>query len=172
MVTETRPHTKVFRAVRELCDGCRMCEMACSLNKTGVINPHLARIRIAFSETNPYPAPIICRHCVNPPCQATCPIEGAMTLNEKTGAVVINEQSCIGCLACVEACPFGAIQVGPNKEGLKCDLCGGDPMCVKHCPPRPEESLPKDAVTGRSCLQYLDPHLLTAGKRKSQADKE
>ncbi|MDO8491574.1 MAG: 4Fe-4S dicluster domain-containing protein [Dehalococcoidia bacterium] len=172
MAIETQPRTKVFRAVRELCDGCRMCEMVCSLNKAGVINPHLARIRIGFSEKSPFPTPIICRHCNNPPCQSVCPIEGAMTLDERTGAVAINEQMCIGCLACVDACPFGAIQVGPNKQVLKCDLCGGDPICVKYCPPRPEESLPKDTGTGRACLQYLEPHQVTAGKRQSQADKE
>mgnify|MGYP003332077943 CR=1 FL=1 len=50
------------------------------------------------------------------------------------GVVVVEPEHCIGCLACVDACPFGAIYVGPEHSVQKCDLCGGDPLCVKYCP--------------------------------------
>ena len=40
----------------------------------------------------------------------------------------------IGCRACVAACPFGAIRYWPeDNKILKCDLCGGDPACVRYC---------------------------------------
>ena len=51
----------VFRAESELCDGCRMCELVCSLSKTGTVNPHLACIRVVrrgkgIKEDAPVPA--------------------------------------------------------------------------------------------------------------------
>ncbi len=38
---------------------------------------------------------------------------------------------------------------------MKCDLCGGQPMCVSFCPPRPENSLPHLPLRRQSCLQYV-----------------
>lgn len=143
---------KVFRAIKSRCSGCLMCELACSLNKTGIINPALARLKVIVSEKDFTNSPVICHHCKNAPCQAACPIPEAMLYNPDTGVWAINERYCIGCLACVDACPFGAIRVGPNREILKCDLCGGNPVCVKYCPPRP---LPPPE---QSCLQYVEPH--------------
>jgi len=52
----------------------------------------------------------------------------------KSGLVEVNPALCIGCSACVEACPFGAIKLF-NGKAIKCDLCGGDPQCVKRCVP-------------------------------------
>jgi Fe-S-cluster-containing hydrogenase component 2 len=163
---------KVFRAVRELCDGCRMCELVCSAKKSGKVNPHLARIKITRSEKEDHPFPVICRHCKNPPCQQACPIPQAMYREQRTGVVIINEAECISCLACVDACPFGAIQVGPHREILKCDLCGGEPVCVRYCPPRPEHSLPHLPWPKQSCLQYIEPHKITRNKRMSRGERE
>jgi len=61
-----------------------------------------------------------------------------MSIDEGTGSVTIDEEKCVGCGSCAEACPF-------NSEGvikpsviagkfIKCDLCGGDPQCVEICP--------------------------------------
>ncbi len=151
---------KVFRAVTQLCSGCRMCEIMCSLSKTGMVNRYRARIKVVVSEEGIY-SPVICHHCKNPPCLTACPVPEAMYEHNGTGALVVDEQKCIGCLACVEACPFGAIQVGPEKEILKCDLCGADPVCVKYCPPRPEHSLPHLPWSEQSCLQYIEPHMVS-----------
>ncbi len=106
----------IFRAIQELCTGCDMCMLTCSLAKTGTVNPGLARIKIDHSGEHGSCFPIICRHCRVPLCQEACPVSGAMYSDDKTGAVLIDETKCIGCLACVDACPFGAIQVGPGKE--------------------------------------------------------
>ena len=152
---ETKVAAKVFRAVPEFCDGCRMCEMMCSLKHTGSINRYRARIKVINPEEGDC-YPVICRHCKNPLCQSACPIPEAMVLDEQTGVVVINDSKCIRCLACVDACPFGAIQVGPDRELLKCDLCGGEPLCVKYCIPKdPPSPL---AWAKQSCLQYVEPH--------------
>ena len=84
---------KILRAVNELCTGCDMCVIACSLAKTGIINPYLARIKISRTEDG-VSTPVICRHCKNAPCMAVCPIPGAMYVDTETNAVVIDESKC------------------------------------------------------------------------------
>jgi Fe-S-cluster-containing dehydrogenase component len=158
---------KVFHAIRELCTGCLMCEQMCSVRKTGRLNPYLARIRVSRNRGDHAWVPIICHHCRVPLCQEACPVPEAMTRDEALGVVVVNDAACIGCLACVEACPFGAIQVGPHNEILKCDLCQGDPACVRYCPPRPENSLPHLPWPRQSCLQYVAPHQVARHKHLS-----
>ena len=153
------PPRRVLISVPEWCDGCRMCEMVCSLQHTGSINPSLARIRVIRPKAGGA-YPVVCRQCKDPLCQSACPVPGAMTRDERSGAAVINEAKCTGCLACVEACPFGAIQVGPNHEILKCDLCGGDPECVKYCQPR--EQLPDFKWPRQPCLRFVEPRRAAA----------
>ncbi len=154
-------HQKVFRAIPELCIGCQTCEIVCSLAKTGTINPYLARIRATSSSEDGSCRIVICRHCNVPLCKEACPVPEAMYVDERTGTVVIDQASCIGCLACVDACPFGAIQIGPNKEILKCDLCGGDPVCVKYCPPRPAHQFPHASYPRTACLEYVESRKIT-----------
>lgn len=137
-----------------------MCELACSLEKTGSINPYLARIQVVPRRDESHGrVPVICRHCRPAPCRAACPIPGAMKWDESLGVASVDPSACTQCLACVDACPFGAIAVGPGREILKCDLCQGDPMCVSSCPPRPENSLPHLPLPRQSCLQYV-PHYM------------
>lgn len=153
---------KVFVAVPGLCDGCRICELACSLTKTGQVNPYQGRIRV-LRDKDGGARPRYCRHCTRPLCQEACPVPQAMTRDSTTGAVVINQEHCIGCLACAEACPFQTIWVGPDREMLKCDLCGGDPVCVRYCPSKPVDDQQPPAPSSRSCLQYVEPHQVYRG---------
>ena len=61
-----------------------------------------------------------------------CP-EEAIYRGEK--AVLISEEKCIGCRACIDACPFGAILIDSKTlKPIKCDLCNGNPACVTVCP--------------------------------------
>lgn len=147
---------RVLKADAEFCDGCRMCELVCSLNKAGLINPYLARIRVAPVQKDGGPHPIICRHCKVAQCQLVCPVPGAIFEDQRTGALVIDEARCTRCMECVAACPFGAVWVGPNQEVLKCDLCQGDPLCVKHCPYVPENIMPHLPYPRQSCLKYVE----------------
>lgn len=65
-----------------------------------------------------------------------CPV-GAIRRDTKTEAVLIDRDACIGCRVCMIACPFGAITFDlDRRRPIKCDLCEGDPRCVKFCETR------------------------------------
>jgi len=117
------------------CVGCRTCELACSFFHEKVFNPQKSRVQVIREELA-ISRPIFCVQCSDPPCAAACS-QGAIVRNTKTGAVIIVEDLCTGCGACIEACPFRAIWLHPEKKiAIKCDLCGGLPVCVKYCPQR------------------------------------
>jgi len=108
--------------------------MMCSLVKTdGIISPVKARMRVVKMEALGIDVPMICYHCEDPPCKAVCPT-GAIYRKRETDAVLVDESRCIGCRECMLACPFGAI-IFERSRGVvaKCDLCDGDPACVKIC---------------------------------------
>ena len=111
------------------CVGCRICELVCSLHHYGVINPRRARIRVYRLEDRDRIE--TCRFCDDPKCVEACPT-GAMRLED--GRAALDREKCVLCGKCVEACPVpGALSIFEG-ELLKCDLCGGEPECVKYCP--------------------------------------
>lgn len=119
------------------CVGCGICEYVCSLEKEKAFNPMLSRIKVTrlYPHTN---LSITCRLCENAPCVIACP-RGALEQSEESGVILVDEDKCIGCGWCIEACDFGAITLHPTKKVVfTCDLCGGEPVCVKWCP---EEAL-------------------------------
>jgi Fe-S-cluster-containing dehydrogenase component len=81
---------------------------------------------------------LTCRSCEDAKCVAACP-EKALKQSEHTGILMVDEKKCEGCDWCVQACPHGGITLHPDtRVAVACDLCGGDPQCVKYCP---EEAL-------------------------------
>jgi Fe-S-cluster-containing dehydrogenase component len=62
-----------------------------------------------------------------------CPAD-AIQRDEKTGAISIDPSRCAGCKMCMLACPAGNIHFNSTEHiSEKCDLCEGDPHCVKFC---------------------------------------
>jgi carbon-monoxide dehydrogenase iron sulfur subunit len=118
---------------REVCSGCRACEVACVAHHEGGFGTATARIRVTKIEPLGIDHPHVCRLCRRAPCVAACPSD-ALYKDEGTGAVLLRADACIGCSACVDACPFGMATLHPQTGlALICDLCGGDPACVKRC---------------------------------------
>lgn len=124
---------KVLTVDTNLCTGCRVCELVCSLIKEGECNPRKARVRVLKIEREGFDFPLTCQHCGEPLCKEVCPVN-ALSRDSQTGAIVLNEKACIGCRACIMACPFGVATYDSQKGvARKCDLCEGDPKCVSFC---------------------------------------
>ena len=117
-----------------LCTGCRACEMGCSFVHSGEYSPSLSRLRVVKLEERGVDRPCVCLRCAKAPCAAVCP-EGAITQDPDTKLVSVDTGLCVGCGLCEEACVAGVIQLHPATAlPLLCDLCGGDPECVRRCP--------------------------------------
>lgn len=122
----------------ELCSGCRTCELVCALYHEGESNPSLSRIHVKRDFFEAEYIPVTCLQCKYPPCYYACPVDGALIIDKNTGSKVIIEEKCTGCGTCARICPYNEkdkiIRYNPQKtKCFKCDLCGGNPQCVKAC---------------------------------------
>jgi len=114
------------------CIGCGSCEAVCEfLYGTPFIKVYRTSIGLDI--------PISCMHCKKAPCIEVCPT-GAM-VRDSIGAVYVISSKCIGCLACLYACPFNIPELDHrSKAAIKCDLCRDlrekilEPACVAICP--------------------------------------
>jgi carbon-monoxide dehydrogenase iron sulfur subunit len=114
----------------EECAGCRQCEMVCSFKHTGMFSPTLARITVYKDDRDGLDYPVLCHQCSDCPPLELCPT-GAIT-KSKEGWTTVNEVDCTGCGACLDACKYNAIKL--NEKAMICNLCMGNPECVKRCP--------------------------------------
>ena len=124
---------KLIQILHDSCAGCRICEMVCSLVHEGECSTTKSRVRIFRDEEFGNNLVSLCQQCADAHCLDSCSF-GALSRNEKTGAIVVDDASCTACEECIVACPIGAIHMDNEKNIVfKCDLCGGDPKCVKFC---------------------------------------
>lgn len=125
--------TCIVVADADSCVACRQCEYACAFEHSGDFRRSAAYIRVNFYPEERACVPLTCLHCDDAWCLEICP-SGAISRDDGTGAVTIDETQCAGCKMCLLACPYGNIHYDA-VEGVsrKCDLCGGDPACVMVC---------------------------------------
>jgi Fe-S-cluster-containing dehydrogenase component/formate-dependent nitrite reductase membrane component NrfD len=125
------------------CIGCHACSTACksenqvplSVNRTYVKYVDVGvfpQARRAFQVTR-------CNQCERPPCAEICPT--AAMHRRADGIVDFDKSVCIGCKACIAACPYDAIFINPSDHSAeKCNFCahridiGLEPACVVVCP--------------------------------------
>jgi Fe-S-cluster-containing hydrogenase component 2 len=125
--------TKVLKIDHEKCTGCRLCELVCAVRHDGISNPVRSRIKVIKWEADGVYVPMSCQQCQDAPCMVGCPV-GALSRDENLGRVAVDYDLCIGCRTCVSVCPFGAMGFNTvDRRVIKCDLCDGDPQCVRFC---------------------------------------
>jgi Fe-S-cluster-containing dehydrogenase component/formate-dependent nitrite reductase membrane component NrfD len=125
------------------CIGCHACTVACktenhvplTVNRTWVKyveKGQFPNTRRVFQVTR-------CNHCENPPCVTICPVTAMY--QRKDGIVDFSSDRCIGCKACMQACPYDSIYIDPDEgTAAKCHFCahrtevGLEPSCVVVCP--------------------------------------
>ena len=148
---------KVLMIDYEKCTGCRLCELVCSVKHEGASNPARSRIKIVKWEWEGRYVPMGCQQCQSAPCMAVCPVK-AISRNEEMGRVEIDYDVCIGCRMCVAVCPFGGMGFDiMASRVVKCDLCDGDPQCVRFCEP--------------GAIQYVDVGEVSGVKQLAAAEK-
>lgn len=115
------------------CLGCEECMVACEK-----VHDWESRTYVEIVDGY-FPFPLRCNHCQDAPCQRACPTNSIRM--SVTGALVVTEETCIGCGTCVLVCPFGVPYVSTRTgKVVKCDLCdervqaGSEPVCVTSCP--------------------------------------
>jgi len=127
------------------CVGCHACVVACSVEN----NLEPGKQWRNITPANPSGLPdlpvfflsMACNHCEEPSCMKACPA-AAFSIDTVTGAVVLDQDRCIGCKYCTWACPYDAPKYNPlNGTVQKCSFCaegslklGYLPACARNCP--------------------------------------
>lgn len=86
--------------------------------------------------------PVLCNQCNKPPCIRVCPTKATFK-DENNGIVLMDASLCVGCKACMTACPYNARYYNRDTESVdKCDFCfqrrlqngENSTACVDACP--------------------------------------
>lgn len=126
-----------------LCIGCHACTVACKSEHDiplGVNRTHVKYIEKGLFPNNKREFAVHrCNHCADAPCVEICPTTALYT--RKDGIVDFDNDRCIGCKSCMQACPYDALYIDPNTNtAAKCNYCahridgGYEPACVIVCP--------------------------------------
>lgn len=125
------------------CIGCHACTVACKVEhgvEIGVFRTWVKYIeRGEFPDTRRHFSVLRCNHCTDAPCVTACPT--AALFKRDDGIVDFDPERCIGCKACMSACPYDALYIDPESEtAAKCNFCAHrveldlKPSCEVVCP--------------------------------------
>ncbi|MFN8498245.1 MAG: 4Fe-4S dicluster domain-containing protein [Anaerolineae bacterium] len=125
------------------CIGCHACSVACKMENEVPLGVYRTWVKYvesgAFPNTRRHFQVTRCNHCANPPCVRICPVTAMY--QRADGIVEFDPAVCIGCKACLQACPYDAIYMDPETHSAaKCHYCahrtdiGLEPACVIVCP--------------------------------------
>lgn len=132
-----------FAIDQRACIGCHACTVACKVEHG--VELGVFRTWVKYIEHGTFPdarrsfSVLRCNQCTDAPCVAVCPTTALF--KREDGIVDFDPQACIGCKACMNACPYDALYIDPNSNtAAKCNFCahrvdeGMQPACEVVCP--------------------------------------
>lgn len=174
------------------CIGCHACTTACKSENEVPLS--VTRTYVKYVDAGVFPEArrsfqvTRCNQCEEPPCVDACPTSAMF--RRADGIVDFDKSACIGCKACIAACPYDAIFINPaDHSAEKCNFCahrldvGLEPACVVVCPTEallvgdlndPESQVAKivhrDSVTVRRPEKRTRPKLFYKGADQAALD--
>ena len=125
------------------CFGCHACSLACKSEHEVPLGSY--RTWVKYVEKGYFPdvrrtfSVLRCNHCENPPCVEVCPVTALFQRDD--GIVDFDRDVCIGCKACMQACPYDALYIHADRNTAeKCNFCAHrveielEPPCATVCP--------------------------------------
>ena len=125
------------------CIGCHACTVACKEEHNIAVGVN--RTWVKYIEKGHYPdtrrhfAVLRCNHCDDAPCIEICPTIALFRRSD--GIVDFDNERCIGCKSCMQACPYDALYIDPDRNtAAKCNFdasrveMGYKPACEVVCP--------------------------------------
>jgi Fe-S-cluster-containing dehydrogenase component len=125
------------------CIGCHACTIACKAEHQIPIGVNRCWVKTVeqgvFPDTRRFFFPVLCNQCDEAPCARICPTNALF--KRRDGIVDLHGDACIGCRACMVACPYDQLFIDPNTHTAeKCNFCANRvenqllPACVSVCP--------------------------------------
>jgi Fe-S-cluster-containing dehydrogenase component/formate-dependent nitrite reductase membrane component NrfD len=125
------------------CIGCHACTIACKAEHQIPVGVNRCWVKTVekgvFPDARRFFFPVLCNQCADAPCEKICPTNALF--KRRDGIVDLNGAACIGCRACMEACPYDQLFIDPNTHTAeKCNFCANRvenhllPSCVSVCP--------------------------------------
>lgn len=132
-----------FAIDQRTCIGCHACTVACKTEHDIPVGQFRTWVKYVekgeFPSTTREMAVLRCNHCTDAPCVKSCPTQALFIRPD--GIVDFDNELCIGCKMCMQACPYDAIYIDENTHtAAKCNFCahridqGLEPACVQVCP--------------------------------------
>lgn len=126
------------------CIGCQACTVSCAIENAAPLGQFRTTV-LQYEVDSPgqpqaamLSLPRLCNHCDTPPCVPVCPVQA--TFQREDGVVLVDNQRCVGCGYCVQACPYDARFINHDTQTAdKCTFCehrleaGLLPACVESC---------------------------------------
>ncbi|KAA0229038.1 MAG: 4Fe-4S dicluster domain-containing protein [Armatimonadetes bacterium ATM1] len=160
---------------QEACIGCHACTVACKAENNVPVGSF--RTFVKYVDVGSYPDVTRqflvqrCNQCTSAPCVAICPVNALV--KRPDGIVDVDREACIGCRACMQACPYDAIYLNEDLRAVeKCHFCahrverGLEPACAVVCPVR--AIIPGDFDDPESEVSQLVRMKATRARREEQ----
>ncbi|NQW02940.1 MAG: polysulfide reductase NrfD [Acidobacteria bacterium] len=127
----------------KMCIGCHACTIACKAEHDIPVGVNRCWVKTVekgrFPDAQRLFLPVLCNQCEDAPCMNICPTSALF--RRRDGIVDLHPDACIGCKACMAACPYDQLFIDPNtRTAEKCNFCANrienqlEPACVSVCP--------------------------------------